>query len=158
MVAIPFALVQIDGTMYDMPHRRGNQHMIDKKRFAFQQDRLPVTWLGGFLQVHGGPGPFESRTPQRPAGRTAIDGRPPAEVLELAQRHGVRIISINALQKFNLKAVQAKNQAELEKLLGLASALRCTAIVMCPNNDTQDKRDAPTRLEETISALTDFGP
>jgi 2-keto-myo-inositol isomerase len=83
---------------------------------------------------------------------------PPAKAAELAQRHNIRILSINALQKFNVKAVQDKNQAELEKLLELAAVLHCTAIVLCPNNDTQDHRDAAHRVEETVAALRAFGP
>jgi hypothetical protein len=29
---------------------------------------------------------------------------------------------------------------------------------MCPNNDTQDRRDVRTRIEETVGALKAFGP
>ena len=132
--------------------------MIEKKRFALNRIACPSLSLEDFftLTVDLGLSKVELRN-DLPGG-AVIDGRPAAEVRELAERRGVTIISINALQKFNLKAVQAKNEAELDTLLGLASALRCTAIVMCPNNDTQDTRDAATRLEETVSALKAFGP
>ncbi len=132
--------------------------MIERKRFAVNRIACPSLSLEDFfaLTVDLGLSKVELRNDL--PGAAVIDGRQPAEVRELAERRGVRIISINALQKFNLKAVQERNKAELEKLLGLASALGCTAIVMCPNNDTQDKRDVPTRLEETVSALTAFGP
>ncbi|MGA2380212.1 MAG: TIM barrel protein [Spirochaetia bacterium] len=132
--------------------------MIEKKRFALNRIACPSLDLEDFFRFTTDLGLSKVEIRNDLPGGAVIDGVPPAKAVELAQRHGIRILSINALQKFNLKAVQAKNQADLEKLLELASALHCTAIVMCPNNDTQDHRDARTRVEETVAALKAFGP
>jgi 2-keto-myo-inositol isomerase len=132
--------------------------MIERKRFALNRIACPSLGLEDFLRFTADLGLSKVEVRDDLPGGAVIDGMPPAKAAELAQRHGIRILSINALQKFNLGAVQAKTQAELEKLLELAVALRCTAIVMCPNNDRQDHRDARARVEETVAALKAFGP
>jgi 2-keto-myo-inositol isomerase len=132
--------------------------MIEKKRFALNRIACPSLGLEDFFRFTADLDLSKVEIRNDLPGGAVIDGMPPAKAAELAQRHGIRILTINALQKFNLKAAQTKNQAELEKLLELAAALHCTAIVMCPNNDTQDRRDARTRIEETVGALKAFGP
>jgi 2-keto-myo-inositol isomerase len=132
--------------------------MIEKKRFALNRIACPSLSLEDFFRFTADLGLSKVEIRNDLPGGAVIDGMPPAEAAELARRHGIGILSINALQKFNLKAVQAKNQSELDKLLELAAALSCTAIVMCPNNDTQDHRDARSRVEETVGALKAFGP
>ena len=136
----------------------GGQRMIEKKRFALNRIACPSLSLEDFFKFTADLGLAKVEIRNDLPGGAVIDGMPPAKAAELAQRYGIRILSINALQKFNLGAVQARNQAELEKLLDLAAALRCSAIVLCPNNDTQDHRDAAHRVEETIAALKAFGP
>jgi 2-keto-myo-inositol isomerase len=132
--------------------------MIEKKRFALNRIACPSLGLEDFFRFTADLDLSKVEIRNDLPGGAVIDGMPPAKAAELAQRHGIRILTINALQKFNLKAAQTKNQAELETLLELAAALHCTAIVMCPNNDTQDHRDARTRIEETVGALKAFGP
>jgi 2-keto-myo-inositol isomerase len=132
--------------------------MIEKSRFALNRIACPSLGLEDFLRFTADLGLSKVEVRNDLPGGAVIDGMPPAMAAELAQRHGIRILTINALQKFNLGAVQAKAQAELEKLLELAAALRCTAIVMCPNNDRRDPRDARARVEEAVAALKAFGP
>jgi len=132
--------------------------MIEKSRFALNRIACPSLGLEDFFRFTADLGLSKVEVRNDLPGGAVIDGLPPAEAAELAQRHGIRILSINALQKFNLKAAQASNQAELEKLLELAAALQCSAIVLCPNNDRQDHRDGRSRLEETVSGLKSFGP
>jgi 2-keto-myo-inositol isomerase len=132
--------------------------MIERKRFALNRIACPSLGLEDFFRFTADLGLSKVEIRNDLPGGAVIDGMPPAKAAELAQRHGVSIISINALPKFNLKAVEAKNLADLDKLLELAAALRCTAIVMCPNNDTNDHRDARSRVEETVSALKAYGP
>ena len=132
--------------------------MIEKKRFALNRIACPSSGLEDFFRFTADLGLSKVEIRNDLPGGTVVDGMLPAKVSEMAQRHGIRILSINALQKFNLKSAQAKNLEELEKLLELAAALQCTAIVMCPNNDTQDHRDARARVEETVAALEAFGP
>jgi 2-keto-myo-inositol isomerase len=132
--------------------------MIDTNRFALNRIASPALGLEDFFRMTAelGLSKVELRN-DLPGGRIT-DGMPPAKAAELAEKCGVRIITINALQKFNLASVKDRVSRELEELLDTAQALRCPAIVLCPNNDTKDTRNPETRLSETAAALTAFGP
>lgn len=132
--------------------------MIARHRFALNRIACPSLGLEDFFAFAADLGLSKVELRNDLPGGAVVDGMPPAKAAELAERRGIGIVSINALQKFNLKAMEARNLAELEKLLDLAAALRCTAIVMCPNNDRNDRRDAKSRVEETVSALVAYGP
>lgn len=132
--------------------------MIGRDRFALNRIACPSLGLEDFFAFTADLGLSKVELRNDLPGGAVVDGMPPAKAAELAQRRGISIISINALQKFNLKAMEARNLAALEKLLDLAAALRCTAIVTCPNNDRDDHRDAKSRVEETVSALVAYGP
>jgi len=47
---------------------------------------------------------------------------------------------------------------ELKKLINLSLSIGCKAIVLCPNNDVNDKRGSEEIFEETVKALKSFGP
>jgi 2-keto-myo-inositol isomerase len=133
--------------------------MIERTRFALNRIACPSLPLDDFFRFVAeelGLSKVEIRNDL--PGAAVVDRMQPAEAAEAARRRGIRILSINALQKFNLKAVQDAKLSELEKILDVAAALRCTAVVMCPNNDPNDHRDARNRVEETVSALAAFGP
>ena len=132
--------------------------MIEPGRFALNRITIPSLGLEDFFRFSADLGLAKVELRNDLNGRDVIDGLSPAKASALADRHGVRIITINALQKFNLKAVRAKATDELEKLLDLAAAIRCPAIVLCPNNDPADARDPVTRVSETVDALKAFGP
>ena len=82
----------------------------------------------------------------------------PAEAAALAGSRGIEVISINALQKFNLASMRANAAGDLERLLDIAAGVGCPAIVLCPNNDGTDARGQEQREAETIDALAAFGP
>jgi len=133
--------------------------MIERTRFAVNRitcPSLPLQDFFRFVAEELGLTKVEIRNDLPGTGVT--DHMAPAEAAEAARRHGIRILSINGMQKFNLKAMQDAKLSELEKILDVAAALHCTALVMCPNNDTGDHRDARSRVEETVSALAAFGP
>ena len=132
--------------------------MIEKKRFALNRVTCPSLKLEDFFKFTADLGLSKVEVRNDLPGGAIIDGLPAARAAELAQRHGISILSINALQKFNLKSAQSKGQADLAGMLELAAALRCAAIVLCPDNDTKDHRDAKTKVEETVDALETFGP
>jgi len=87
-----------------------------------------------------------------------IDGFAPSAALRLAKDHGIKVLTINALQKFNLKAMRSSVKSELDFLADLAAAVECMAIVFCPNNDPADLRSPETRLAETTDALEALAP
>jgi 2-keto-myo-inositol isomerase len=132
--------------------------MIQKHRFALNRIACPSLPLADFFAFAAGLGISKVELRNDLRGGAVADGMPPSRAAALAKQHGVTVISINALQKFNLGALRLTNHTELEGLLELGSALGCGAIVLCPANDPQDRRDEPTRREETRAALEAFGP
>jgi len=91
-------------------------------------------------------------------GGKIIDDYTPGQLKELSKKYGVEILTINALQKFNLGAILPKTIEELRKLINLSLSIGCKAIVLCPNNDVNDKRGSEEIFKETVKALKSFGP
>jgi len=91
-------------------------------------------------------------------GGKIIDGYTSGQLKELSKKYGVEILTINALQKFNLAAILPQTIKELKKLINLSLSIGCKAIVLCPNNDVNDKRDPEEIFKETVNALKSFGP
>jgi 2-keto-myo-inositol isomerase len=132
--------------------------MIEVRRFALNRIACPSLGLEDFLRLTADLGLAKVELRNDIAGRDVIDGLPASKIAAMAERHGIEIITINALQKFNLKVVRAKAMEELERLLEKAATVRCRALVLCPNNDAGDSRDPQTRVSETVEALRFFGP
>lgn len=83
-----------------------------------------------------------------------LDGTPAADVAALATRHGVSILSINALQRFN---EWNETRASLaEHLIAYARDCGAKALVLVPVNDGSGQAEGERRanLEEALSALT----
>ena len=91
-------------------------------------------------------------------GTGIIDTYSPNQVKALSEKYEIRIITINALQKFNLGAVLPDALEELKGLIDLASSIDCNAVVLVPNNDTDDIRDSGVIMQETVAALKAFDP
>ena len=91
-------------------------------------------------------------------GEKIIDGYTPGQLKELSKKYEVEILTINALQKFNLAVILPETIRELKKLINLSLSIGCKAIVLCPNNDVNDKRGSEEIFEETVKALKSFGP
>jgi 2-keto-myo-inositol isomerase len=86
-------------------------------------------------------------------GNAILDGTTPAEVKALAARHGVTIISINALQRFN--EWTPARAAEAKELIDDASACGARALVLVPKNDGTGQADGERQanLRESLTAL-----
>jgi 2-keto-myo-inositol isomerase len=91
-------------------------------------------------------------------GGEIIDCYSREQLKELSKKYGVEILTINALQKFNLGAILPETIKELKKLINLSLSIGCKAIVLCPNNDVNDKRGSGKIFEETVKSLKSFGP
>ncbi len=87
-----------------------------------------------------------------------IDSYTPKEVRTLCTERGVSIITINAIQKFNLGTMRKTVMEELKRLLDLSNEIGCPALVLCPNNDPTDTRKPAQIRKETIEALHEMGP
>ncbi len=90
------------------------------------------------------------------AGVALADGTPGHEVGALASAKGLRILSVNALQRFNewtpVRAEEAKS------LAAEASAAGAEALVLCPVNEEGFWSDDATRLAALREALSGLAP
>ena len=88
--------------------------MIDSGRFALNRIACPALGLEDFFRLTReiGLSKVELRN-DLPGGRVT-DDLPPSEAAALAARHGIEVITINAVQKFNVKALAAQVAAELQ--------------------------------------------
>jgi 2-keto-myo-inositol isomerase len=84
------------------------------------------------------------------------DGTPPARIREQAAAAGVRIISINALQRFN--DWNAERAREATRLAGYAQDCGAPALVLCPVNDVAYCVSDKERLNGLRQALRALGP
>ncbi len=92
------------------------------------------------------------------ADRSIIDDLEPGRIRKIMEKYNIEILTINALQKFNLSARLRTARKELEKLIELGASIGCGAIVLCPNNDKADTRSREEMLRETVSVLKAFRP
>ncbi len=132
--------------------------MIEMRRFSLNRITCPSLGLEDFFHFTAELGLTSVELRNDLPGGQIIDGLTPSRAAALAKAAGVRVITINALQKFNLGSARAKATDELKRLLDLAQAIQCPALILCPNNDTADTRDARTKVAETVDALKAFGP
>lgn len=87
------------------------------------------------------------------AGNAILDGTRPEVIRQAAARHGVAIISINALQRFN--EWNATREREARELIDYAKAVGSQALVLVPKNDGTGRADGErqTNLRQSLEAL-----
>ncbi len=132
--------------------------MVASKRFALNRIAAPALGLAEFFEMATelGMSSVELRNDIRDGSVT--DGLTGGEVLRLAKVAGVRIITINALQQFNLPGARPRALDELEKLLALCEEIECPALVLCPNNKPDDARTPERKYHDTVEALNTYAP
>lgn len=132
--------------------------MVPMQRFALNRIACPSLGLEEFFSFAARLGLCKVELRNDLPGGRIVDGLSPSRAAALAEGSGVRVVTINALQKFDLAAGRPARMAELEKLLDLAVEIRCPALVLCPTNDKGDARDPAARMRETVEALAAYGP
>jgi 2-keto-myo-inositol isomerase len=132
--------------------------MMELKRFSLNRIAAPSLSLRDFFKVAIAAGMCKVELRNDMGTADPIDGMKAADAAALARDLGVEILTINALQKFNLASARSRASAELDAMLATAKALGCRAIVLCPNNAADDARSAERRMAETVEALAYFGP
>jgi len=128
------------------------------QRFALNRIACPSLGLEEFFSLAGRLGIAKVELRNDLPGGKVTDGMSPSQAAALAEKCGVRVITINALQKFDLAAGRPARIRELEALLDLAVEIRCPALILCPTNDKKDARDPAARMRETVEALKAYGP
>jgi 2-keto-myo-inositol isomerase len=84
------------------------------------------------------------------------DGTPPERIREQAEAAGVRILSLNALQRFN--DWNDERAREAARLAGYAHGCGAPALVLCPVNDPAWRRSDQERLNGLRQALRALAP
>lgn len=132
--------------------------MLDRGRFSLNRIACPSLSLPEFLDFVQklGLGKIELRNDIRDG--EVLDGMAPRRVASLLKERGLKVTTINALQKFNLASARPKAKTELASLLAACAEIDCPALVLCPNNDGADTRSPEARLQETADSLREFGP
>jgi 2-keto-myo-inositol isomerase len=132
--------------------------MIARSKISLNRILLPGANLEDFFKLSSDLGLHKIELRNDLAGLGIIAPYSPERVKGLSENYDIKILTINALQQFNLGAVLAEKLPELRDLIRLCVAIDCEAIVLVPNNDANDKRDSDVIMQETVSALKAFGP
>jgi 2-keto-myo-inositol isomerase len=125
-------------------------------RFALNHIAAPRRGFAAFAGLSRELGITEVEIRNDLPGVALQDGTPAASVRAAAAAAGVTILTINALQRFNVW-----NDARAEEARALAAYAReagARALVMCPLNDTADRRDEATRTADLRTALAALAP
>ena len=131
---------------------------MGRTQFAINRMLCPRLEVAEFLQIAADAGleQVELRNDLPEWGE--IDQLRAEQFRRLAARVGVRVATINAVQKFNSPAHRESAAAESARLIALARAVGCDAVVLCPNNDPADDRTASQAYSDTVQSLRELGP
>jgi 2-keto-myo-inositol isomerase len=125
-------------------------------RFALNHIVAPHAELDAFLAVAAALGIDAVEIRNDLPGVAMADGTAASTVRALTEKHGLALLSINALQRFNdwndTRAAQAK------ALAAYCQACGAQALVMCPVNDWQFRPGERARLDGLRRALSELAP
>ncbi len=132
--------------------------MITIERFAMNRIIYPKVSLKDFFDIALSCGIKYIELRNDLGNDEIIDSLPPSVVNQMCNDTGIEIISINAVQKFNLQDNFKIAQEEIKQTIALCNEIGCSSIVLCPNNDIEDNRSADEFLLDTIDALKLYEP
>ena len=132
--------------------------VMRRKQFAINRMLCPRMEVAVFLQLAADVGLEQVELRNDLPGWGEIDQLGAEQFRRHAERLGVRVVTINAVQKFNSPAHRESAAAESARLIALARAIGCDAVVLCPNNDPADGRTASQAYSDTVQSLRVLGP
>lgn len=132
--------------------------MLPNARFALNRIACPSLGLEEFLRLAKSVGIAKVELRNDLPGGRIHDELAPGQALAALEGNGVRVITVNALQHFNLASLLPRLEKELAELARTARGIRCPAIVFCPHNDPTDRRGEAERYRESLAALKRLGP
>ena len=132
--------------------------MIERSRIGLNRVIYPRLNLADFFKFTADLGVSKVELRNDLPGKGIIDAYSPEQVKDLSKKYGIKILTINALQKFNLGKILPQLIRELKGLVSLCLSISCKAIILCPNNNTNDLRDSTEIFKETVEALKTFAP
>ena len=130
--------------------------MPQQLQFALDHMVAPRADIDAFFALAAGLGISGVEIRNDLEGVAIADGTKPAAIKSAAEKHGVRIFSINALQRFN--DWTAERATEAAALAGYAEDCGAEALVMCPVNDWRFRPGEQARLDGLRRALTELQP
>jgi 2-keto-myo-inositol isomerase len=119
----------------------------DQPRYALNHAVAPRLGPEAFFALAAGLGIEAVEIRNDLDGNAILDGTPPDTIRRLAAAAGVRILSINALQRFD--DWRGGRPTEAETLADYAQACGAAAVVLVPCNDGSD----PGRLRPALEGL-----
>ena len=132
--------------------------MFDRLRFVLNRILCPGLDLEGFFRLARDVGLKKVELRNDLAGTGILDDLSAVQVRELADRQGIRILTINAIQQFNLPDVRSRVLSTAAEMLTIAADIGCVGVVLCPNNDPSDTRSPETAFNDTVAALDSLMP
>jgi 2-keto-myo-inositol isomerase len=132
--------------------------MLDTSRFSLNRIIYPELNLENFFKLTKDLGLNKVELRNDLPGGKILDDYAQEDVKALANKYGIQILTINAIQKFNLGTVLDQVYEETRKMLKTAAVIGCGAVVLCPNNDVEDKRTQEQFYSETVAALQKLAP
>jgi len=132
--------------------------MMERSRFSLNRIIYPDLNLEDFFKFTADLGLNKVELRNDLPGKGVIDTYSPEEIKDLLKKYSLEILTINALQKFNLGVVLQQAIKELKELISLSLSIGCKAIVLCPNNEVNDRRNSKEIFKETVGALKSFAP
>lgn len=139
-------------------HRREKSGMIERSRISLNRIIYPDLNLEDFFKFTADLGLNKVELRNDLPEREIIDTYSPEQIKDLLKKYAIEILTINALQKFNLGKDLPGAIKELKGLIDLSLSVGCKAIVLCPNNDVNDGRNPGEIFKETVEALKSFAP
>jgi 2-keto-myo-inositol isomerase len=132
--------------------------MLDKSRFCLNRIVCPGLGLESFFRLAGQIGLNKVELRNDLPGGKITDEYSPEEVKAMAGQLGIQVLTINAVQQFNLDPAEDRVYGDVKNMIGTARAIGCQGIVLCPNNDTRDKRTPEAFYRDTVTALKKMAP
>ena len=127
--------------------------MTSSVRFALNHMCAPAMSIEAFLATAASLGVDAVEIRNDLPGAAGIADVDPADVRQAAERHGLTILSINALQRFNHWTDERASEAA--ELIAYAEACGARALVLVPANDGTGREDGlrQSNLRNALAAL-----
>ena len=132
--------------------------MLNKSRFGLNRMVCPALGLKSFFRLTREIGLNKVELRNDLPGGKILDDYSPEEVNAMTDQLGIQVITINAIQHFNLVPVWDRVCEDVNKMIETARAIGCQGIVLCPNNDVQDTRTAAEFYRDTVTTLNKLAP
>ncbi|MDX9801301.1 MAG: TIM barrel protein [Spirochaetia bacterium] len=132
--------------------------MLSKNFFSLNRIISPALSIKDFIELTADCGLKYIELRNDLGDGNIIDHLKPGEVKKMCGDKDISIAAVNAIQKFNLPSNFRKAEEEIKRTAELCAEISCKAIILCPSNDTSDKRTREQFMADTAEALSLYAP